>query len=316
MKYPLLYHWEKRPDHSEKLMQKDLINYIKEEATKNHFPSRRELETRLCFQLSPTFKGILGLYASAKINYKLAPNQQEKINKATILLNIISKNLTKLNLTLIKNRKVNERGIDILAFDESGLVGIELKAYNKGETLKLKDLIQVKKAIIQENLSRAIIITTTDKIKAKIMPEDKIRVITYSELTNILSIKHLSEIEYIQNSSVNIWTKDKELKRQRILDFVSTKYKKGIKSSYKLILKELNLDLYTYFDNLFEIYKILKVLPPTKNMRGLRAKYPDKDLLELWKTKFKEYILEETKKGHIRQGLRLEKSLVFFIYGT
>ncbi|MFH0831501.1 MAG: hypothetical protein V1886_01380 [archaeon] len=38
--------------------------------------------------------------------------------------------------------------------------------------------------------------------------------------------------------------------------------------------------------------------PPLKNMKGIRAKKPDIDCINLWKEEFKRYILEEIKKGN------------------
>jgi len=307
MKYPLLFHFGKRPQNSKHKLRAETIDFIKSESRRGHFPSKREIQNKFHCSLTGNENLINTLYAEAGLKYKLSPNQQEKINKATILLDIISENLSKFNLIFIKSRKITERGIDIIASDTQGIVGIELKAYNVGESVKLKDLNQVKKAIKKEKLTRAIIITTTDKTSVKIKSEDKIRLVTYSELVNILPIKHLPEIESIRNSSVNIWTNEKDLKRQRILDFVSAKNKEGVKPSYNLILKELNLDLYTYFKNLFEIYKILKILPPTRNMRGLRSKYPDKEVIEMWKTQFKEYIQEEIQLGKYPSGAEIGK---------
>ena len=56
-----------------------------------------------------------------------------------------------------------------------------------------------------------------------------------------------------------------------------------------------------------DIYKSLQIPPPTKGRWGARAQTPDKEFLQLWKNKFKEFILEEVKNGRYPSGVEIGK---------
>lgn len=310
MKYKFLYYNGKRPAKIHNTLKKELIHYLRKEFEKNSFPSRRELEKKFHLKLDTLFKNIKLLYKFAGIEYKLSPSQYSKSEKASLLLNLIIKNLPLFGLKLICYRKVTERGIDIIAMKGNKRVGIEIKAYNKYEPLKKRDILQVKRFIDSESLASAIIVTTTDLQQYDSEKLDNLSIIKYSSLCDILSNdpQKLKILSYIRNHSVNTIDFSKEIKKQRILDYVLLSYQnKGKKPSYQDILKDLNLDIYTYFENIFEIYKILKIPPSLKNMGGKRAKNPDIELIELWKHEFKQYILQEVKKGRFPSGEELGK---------
>ena len=70
----------------------------------------------------------------------------------------------------------------------------------------------------------------------------------------------------------------------------------------------MHLCVYTYFNGLFEIYKLLKIPPPLKGMKGKGAKLPDIECINLWKNEFKRYILSEVKQGNgYPSGEKIEK---------
>ena len=292
----LLTHVGKRPNNCAKLIEKELVAYLKKEAVLGKYPSKRELMSKFHLRFDTPIRD---LYISAGLVYKLAPNQNLKFLKANMLLKIIVNNLDKFGLRLSEYRGVNEHGIDILAKQGSKRIGLELKAYNKYEMLKIKDLKQVNRFLIQEYLDSIILITTTDKLDKRIRSNNLIKIICYSDLLKILGANEITKLTFIQNESVNQDNPLKEIKRQEILQFVNNKYQKeNKKPGYREIYKELHLDLYTYFNNLYEIYKLLRIPPPLKNMRGKGSANPDFDCINLWKDQFKQYILEEIKMGH------------------
>lgn len=295
MKYEMLYYQGKRPNNSKDKLIKELLNYIKEETDKKHFPSRRELEKKFHFQLD---EGIESFYKSAGISYKLSQNQEIKTLKANLLLNLIVKNLNKLNLELIQYKTAHERGIDILAKEKEIEVGIEIKAYNTYEKLKQRDINQVLKFIKNEQLKKALLVTTTDISDKGLKIPDIITLIRFKQLKEIVSKEELKDLDYIRNFSVNLENTQKEEKKQRILNYVFSKYKtEGKKPDYNEILKILHLNVYTYFNSLSEIYKILRIPPPLKKMRGKGSKTPDNECIILWKEAFKKYIIESIEKG-------------------
>jgi len=296
MEYYLLNYNKKRPNNSIPKLKKELINYLKEESKKKHFPSRRELERKFHTQL---YESIYSLYNSAGLKYKLCANQDLKTIKANLLLRLMIKNLGKLNLELSQYRKIHENGIDIIAKKNDKKIGIELKAYNKYEKLKQRNIKQVERFIKNEQLDNAIIITTTDLKDGNLKILENIKIIWHKDLIKILTEKEQKSLIFIREKSVNFEDVSKNIKRQKILDYVYKRFNEdGVKPGYAEISKKLHLDVYTYFENLFEIYKVLRIPPPLKNMNGKGAKSPDIDCINLWKEEFKRYILEELEKGN------------------
>jgi hypothetical protein len=299
MQYNLLFCKGKRPKNTYKLLKEELLDYLKEEVKKQHFPSRREIERRFHLRLGELFSGINELYTRAGLKYEIVANQSIKAEKAELLLRIVLNNLERFGLKLILFREVRERGIDIIASKENEKVGIELKAYNKSEKLKVRDLRQVERFIDKERLDNALIITTTDLHDKELKKSSEVSIIFYSKLTEILGGNY-NDLFFIREHSINIEDAQRKIKRQKILDYVLDQYQKyGEKPGYNQILKELHLDVYTYFKDLFEIYKVLKIPPPLKNMPGKnsKVKIPDIECISLWKEEFKKYILEEINKG-------------------
>jgi len=299
MKYKLLYYNGKRPKNSQEELKKELLDYLKGEYKKQHIPSRREIEGKFHFRFTTLFKDINSVYEEAGLKYKLIQNQNIKATKADILLKIILKNLNKIDLELVKYREVRERGIDIITKRNNRIIGIELKAYNKREKLKSRDIEQVNRFIKDEKLDEAIIITTTN-IHDKFLPKyNNISIIKYSDFIILFDIKKDKDLKYIREYSVNISDSIREIKRQIILDYVLDKYKnKAKKPGIQEISRDIHLDIYTYFKDLFEVYKILKIPPPLKNMNGRNSKKPDFECINLWKEEFKKFILSEIEKGN------------------
>ncbi|MEK6885885.1 MAG: restriction endonuclease [Nanoarchaeota archaeon] len=298
MEYSILFTNKHHNRENKITFKKELLDYILQEYKKGHILSRREIESKFHLKLDGFFNNIDAVYSELGIKYHLSPNQEIKSQKANLLLKIILSNLSQLNLKLLSYRNVTDRGIDILCMDGEDLVGIELKAYKKEEKLKLKDIRQVENAIKKENLKRAILITTTDKSDAAFnLPKD-ISIINYQNLKELIqSQEQIQDIAFIRENSVNFISPYKEIKRQKILDYVYGKYiKENKKPSSAEISKNLHIKIQTYFKSLFEIYKILKVPPPTKNMGGKQAENPDKECIELWKNEFKKYILKIVEK--------------------
>jgi hypothetical protein len=241
---------------------------------------------------------IRNLYEEAGVKYRLAQNQEIKITRANLLLNLILKNINKFNLELIRYSTACERGIDILGRGESGMVGIELKAYNKNEKLKQRDIEQLLRFIKMDCLATALLITTTDLSDNMLDVSKNIRVIRFSELKNMVRDADLMDLEYIRNTSVNLEDMQRQVKKQKILDYVLRKYKEeNKKPGINQIAQDTHLDIYTYFKNLFEIYKVLKIPPPLRNMSGGRTSNPDWESISLWKDEFKKYILERINSG-------------------
>jgi len=202
MKY-LKLHPKRRPRNINKKIKKELLQYVSNQVKEGHFPSRREIDRTFKIRLDSYFKNIDSLYDEVGVKYKLCANQHLKSVKANLLLELIINNLEKFNVKLILSRGIHERGIDILTKKDNKQVGIEIKAYNQGEKLKLKDIKQVERFIEKENLDEVIIITTTDKKDKNLKITNKISVIDYSKLIKVLKIKSNKDLLFIRNYSIN-----------------------------------------------------------------------------------------------------------------
>ena len=108
----------------------------------------------------------------------------------------------------------------------------------------------------------------------------------------------MKKLQFIRNHSVHQEDLFKAVKRQQILDYVLDEYvRKCKKPSCADIHEATNMELYTYFKSLSEIYKILRIPPPLRGMHGSRAKTPDNDVIILWKEEFKKFIIDKINNG-------------------
>jgi hypothetical protein len=229
------------------------------------------------------------------VKYKLKINQEIKYKKAKLLLNIILNNLGVFGLTLIEARGVNQHGVDIVASAGSKNIGIELKAYNLNEKLKVKDINQVERFINKEKLDKCILITTTNIQDAHINYNPNIEIIFLFELKKLLSKKYSKQLNFITTQTVNITNSKKKKTRKKILEYVKNQYLLGNAPSHKEICKTLKVDIRTYFDSLTEIYKELK-LPAFNRMQfGPKSNKFDPEIISMLKEECKKYILKITK---------------------
>lgn len=285
-----------------KILQKELINYIKKETDKGHFPTRRYIESKFKVRIAPNlFESIKDLYNQAGIKYKQENSQELKNEKAKILTRIIISLLSKLDLKLIELRGVHDRGIDVIAEDNEGkIVGIEIKAYNKYEPIKRRTILQLKRFFKTERLDKVVLVTTTSKFE-KNLEIQNINIIAYGKLKKLCTDNQLGEIEYIRNLSVHKETNEKELKKQRIIDYTKEAVKNGRDITGNKILKDLNLDVYTYFNSINDIYIEAGLLPPLKKIGGRRRRKRNK-YYSLIIDRMLEYMRMEISKGHYPSG--------------
>lgn len=300
----------KRPNNVHLLLRKELIDYIKERVKYNHHPSRREIENKFNLSLAPVlFKSIRDLYKKAGIKYSQENNQELKVRKAKLLTDIVISILPKLDLKFKKSRRATERGIDILAKDYKGkMVGIEIKAYNKYERVKERNIEQIKKSLEKEKLSQGILITTTDKIESNLKIPKNIKLILFKDLRKIFNEDYSDNIHFIRNYSIHEDTSLHKKKREIIINYVRNKLLNNKTIKAREINKELNLDVKTYFNSVLEIYLAAGTLPPLGKFKGPRAKQENKIsniILELWRERIKEYIKFQIKYNHYPSGVEI-----------
>lgn len=293
-----------------KKVRKKLIRYLKEEVMKGHYPTRRYLERRFKINLAPVlFASIKDLYQKAGLYYKQKSSQELKNKKANILSEMVIDILPKLNLDLIESKSAHQQGIDILTKDKNNkVVGIELKAHNKYEPIKERNILQLKRFLEKYKLDKLILVTTSSRFH-KMSKINNLEIIDYYKLRKLCNDDQLSKLHFIRNESVHQETKEKQIKRQRILDYAKRKAKQGKDINHRGIAKDLNLHPFTYFDSINQIYQQASILPPLRKIGGRRNPKPNKEFFEKIILKILDYMREEITNGHYPSGIDVGKKL-------
>jgi len=251
-KYKLLYHQGNRPYHAQEVLKKDLALFIQNSVKRGHYPTRRELESRFHFRFCPSFGGIAGLYGAAGLKYTQKNDQEIKNRKAQLFTQIVLDLLSKFNLEPLEVARPCDRGVDILAYDtDRNLVGVELKAFNKFECIKKRNidqLIRFKKL----GLNRIILITTTSRINPNLKMPSYVEIKKFEDIQKIVSPNHRFALEFIRNKSVHIDNDNKKRNRKLILNYVKkkTSFEGSISDD---ISRNLHLDIYSYFTDVDDL---------------------------------------------------------------
>jgi len=298
----------KRPQNSYAHLKQELIDYLKGEIEKDNYPSRREIEKRFKVRIGNIFGTINNLYSHVNMPYKQKNNQELKIKKAKILTNIMLDVLPKLNLELKNIAKVHQKGIDILAEDSNNnLIGIELKAFNKYEPIKKKNLEQVKRFLVKYNLKKAILVTTTKRCN-KIELPNNIEIIFYDDLMKLCNMENIKKLDFIRNYSIHKETYEREKKRAKMIKYAREMYIKDKDISYESISRDLNLNIRTYFNNIYDLYYKANIPVPQRKIYGFKCSKPYKKTEKARNALLKrmlQYISEEVKKGRYPSGIEI-----------
>jgi len=252
------------------------------------------------------FKGIDDLYAQAGSKYLKKSSQELKIRKAKMLLKIVLSISPKLNLKVLRASRVHERGVDILALNDKGeTIGVELKAYNKFEKIKKKNIEQLKRMLMKEGIKNGLLITSTSIVQKNLQIPQNINLLLYDKLRELCDKEHLNKLKFIRTFSIHREIYENETKKKKIIDYTKEKFKIGQDISYIGILKDLNLHVYTYFESIYDIYEEAGVPIPLKKIGFKRAKNENlktKKAKEEFINKILDFIKEEVKKGHYPSG--------------
>lgn len=297
----------RRPSGGRLLTKSAILEYVKERIKKNHFPSRRELDKKFKVDIGYLFGGIDGLYAELGLPYLQENSQELKINKARILTKIVLFILPKLGLKFVSSQEVHKRGVDILAKDNrNDLVGIELKAYCKFEPLKQRDVDQLNRYIKKYDLKYGILLTTSSTSRKLKIPR-KIKILFFKDIITICSEKFQSELNYIRNQSVHIKTKERDLKKKQIVDYIVKNISHQNYVGAREISKDLGLNVYTYFENMDDAYTKAGVKRPFNKTCHIRNKKIRNKVKQELKIEILNWIREEINKGKYITGDDIKK---------
>jgi len=225
-----------------------------------------------------------------------------------MLLKIVRDVLGKLGLKIVKARRVQEHGVDIIARDNKGdFVSIELKAYNKYEAVKPKNIEQLKNSLKRENIKRGMLIATTSKIKSNMKVPNNIRIILFDEFSNLCKPETKTDLEFIRNYSVHIETEEKEAKRKKIINFIREESSNGRKIKIDSINKKFRIDFYSYFNNFYDAIKKSGIDMKTIEIRRIRNKEQREEAKRALIEKILKFIEDESKKGYYPTSVDIKK---------
>ena len=294
LKFPV-----KRPAGCNEILKKELIEYVKSEINKNHYPSRREIESEFRVKIGVLFGNIEILYNQADTRYAPKDNQFIKQQKAQMLLDMIKEILDNLSLKLVKFRKPHEHGIDVIAKNSKDeLTGIELKAYNKYEAVKAKNIEQLRNSLAKEKIGNGILITTTSRIQKNLSIPNNIKIINFEELLKLCKPEMKSKLDFIRNYSVHIETAEKEAKRDEIIEFVRKETAKGNSVNIVDINKIFGIDFYSYFNRFYEVLEKAGIDLPYAKIKHIRNEDDRNKVKTILLDKILKFIETETKKGY------------------
>lgn len=298
----------RRPPKCKQEIRNELLNYVRGEVKNGHYPSHRYIQKRFKLRLVPKlFDSIKDLYKKAGVTYVQKNSQELKNKKARILTEIVVSILSKLNLKLLKSRGIYQQGIDIIAKDKNNkIVGIEVKANNKYEPIKERNILQLKRFLEREDLDKIILITTTSKFESNLSKINDLEMIDYNKLKKLCNKLQLKKLQFIRNKSVHQETKERNIKKQLIINYARKKLKQGKDISYTDISRDLHLHLFTYFNSLNDIYNEAGFLPPFSKIRGCKRNKTNK-YLKIAINKILDYIKEEVANGHYPSGEDIQK---------
>ena len=299
---------KRRPTGCNEILKKELIEYVKNEIRNGHYPSRREIEKKFRVHIGVLFGNIEKLYISAGSRYVQKSNQEIKKRKADILMDLVLYILPKMHLEIIKQRDTRETGIDILAKNnDDEIIGIELKAYNKYEKIKKRDIDQLKKFLIKEKLNRGILISTTSGIQSNLLIPSKIKIILFDDFLKLCNKDMLHFINFIRTYSIHRETYELDNKRRKIIEYARNNAQNGEDISHKKILNDLKLDCRTYFKNIYNVYKEANIPIPIRKIKGRRSKIRYHETTKNLVNKILAFVKEEVNKNHYPSGIDIEK---------
>lgn len=289
-------------------LREELIEYVKKEVIKGHYPTRRFIENKFKLRLYPgLFNSIEDLYTNAGICYKQENSQELKNKKAKLLTDIAISILPKLGLDILEVKNVYNKGVDIIAINyQEEIIGVEIKAHNKYEPIKKRNFLQLIRFLENGNLSKVILITTASRFENYLNIPNNLEIIDYDKLKKICTSSQLEQLNFIRNSSIHQETDERAIKKQCIINYAKKLIMKEEGITYNKILKNLNLDIYTYFNTLNDIYVEAGSLPPLNKLRGKGRKDFDK-YYESIINEVLEYMKQEISKGYYPSGIDIGK---------
>ncbi len=282
-------------------VKKSLIEYVTKSVKKGYYPTHREIKRKFNMDLLTYFPdGIKELYRASNIQYKQIENQALKVAKAKDLQRVAVNIMKRGEIDILSVAKPHQKGIDLLLDTPKGKLGIELKAYSEYEKVKKKDIAQLEKYRVGYKLNRVLLFTTTSSIPKQI--PSWLKIFTYEKLIKYCDDKEKKILKRIREKSIHIETKDREIRRNKILHYVQQKSKEGICVGYDEILRDLHLSVYSYFKSMDEVYEKSNIRISLFRSRYFKSKHLKEKIRQKLLQEILDFIKNEVGNGHYPSG--------------
>jgi hypothetical protein len=307
---------------SKKRLKKQILEYIRTNVAKGHYPTFMEIEEKFHTNMRTHFSGILDAYEQAGIAYKRDPNPFLNYEKEKKLTRISVKILRKMGY-LIEKVSIGPQGSGpdiILKNRNQELIPVEIKAYHRFGKIKdqqpdkYSEYLRNEVAQLLEYERRlkspyGYLITSTDRKKLG-QTDPKIRILFSKDLKKLLieyqMENELKTIDWIRETTSSTETEEKiKTMRNMIILFVKKEIEEGKYVNKLEIQAKFKIDLRSYFKSTKEIYHIIGVDPYTLAHARMGGQI-DKNIL---KKRIIEYVGRKYKEGNQPTYKEIQKTL-------
>jgi hypothetical protein len=257
---------------SKKRLKEEILEYIRAEVAKGHYPTFMEIEEKFRTNMRTHFSGIRVAYDLAGIPYKREPNPFLKYEKEEKLTAISVKIFRKMSY-LIEKISIGPQGSGpdiILKNRNEKLIPVEIKAYHRFGKIKEKqsdkfskyfrnEIAQLLEYEMQLKSPYGYLVTSTDR-KTFRHADPRIRILFSKDIKKLLieyGMKNeLNTLNWIREKASLTETEEKiKAIRNAIVAFVKKEIEDGKYVNKREIQARFKIDLRSYFNSMKEVYQ-------------------------------------------------------------
>ncbi|MFH1234789.1 MAG: hypothetical protein V1493_04215 [Candidatus Diapherotrites archaeon] len=262
--------------------RKQIATFLVKAVEKGRFPGYNEIQEQFGISLQTYFNSTSDAYRFAQIDCQKRPiNPFISLEKEKKLVEISKKLLCSLDFEILRCN--HNKGADLVVMDKEGnIIPVELKAYHRNVNIPIgffghyeTELKQLQQYIEQHQAPYGILITTTDRINAKI-PENIVllngrvlrKKLIEEELTGLLP-----SLDWIRNTYCTS-SKQVEIlkKRNKIANYIISQVALDHYPSMRETESILKLNVRTYFpENMLGAYRFSEVKLPCRYLSKQKA---------------------------------------------
>jgi len=296
---------------SKEQLKESILEYIRSEAAKRHYPTFMEIEEKFHTNMRTHFSGIQEAYWLANVPYKREPDQFLKYEKERKLTDISVNVFRKMGYS-IEKVSIGPRGSgpDVILRNGNGdLIPVEIKAYQKFGKIKDKEgdafshyfRNEIKQLQDYETLLKSpygYLVTSTDR-KSFQSTNQRIKILFSKDIRKLLieygMKKELKTLDWIRETPI-LAGKERKIKamRKSILNYVKKKLSEGNYVSKREIQAKFKVDLRNYFKTMKDIYQAAGTDPYSLSHARMGGQI-DKEIL---KKRIVRYVRRKAREGN------------------